>query len=725
MRREFVIRIPASQRVMSIGIIVLVAMASPSFATLSGRVEPDKATPPTSWSGMLRWRLAGPFGGEARRLAVDHQNPDICYLGTGDGQFFRSIDGGQSWHLVLPGFNQRGFSIQTIVVDRRWADRIFLGGWYVRGQTGGGLFVSEDQGKTWRPIVGLQGLPIRALVQSSPDPELFIAGALTGVYRSTNGGADWQLISPDHPDFKNIESVAVDPEDPNVIYVGTWRLPWKTTDGGQTWKLCGNSSVGMIDDSDIFSIAIDHSNRSVVYMSACSGIYRSENAGQSWTKIQGIPASSRRTQIIRQHPLNSSVIYAGTTQGLWMSSDHGQRWRLVTDRRLVVNDIVVHHLRPSIVMLATNQGIMTSRDNSHFSASNTGFSHWTVSTVKIDVENHSRVYAGVLSPGVYSGLFVSHDSGSTWEPYGNGLQGVDVYCLAQSSTQPEIMMVGTNKGLFRSKDRGENWSLVAFNQQSPRTNRELRQRLRRQSTKNAVGKQIAPLNSSVKVIELGFQSRVKDETEQVYCLTESSVIKGSVLHGDWQVIYQAGVGETLMCLVPSKKRPSVLYMGTNRGLKLSYDDGKTWRELSIHGESYPVQAVAEDEATDLLYVGTTLGAFRLDTSQDNYAWTRVGGGLPLISVSVIAVNPHYRHELIVGDQRYGGLFLSSDAGRSWDRIDVGFASSRVSTFCFDFRNSQRLFVGTLSGGIYVGNYVGNVVGYADLEVQEHGLIPTK
>lgn len=705
MRREFALRNVITLQRILMGFVLFVVTVSLPSNTLSNRVEPDEEARLTNRSGALTWRLVGPFGGDARRLAVDHSNPDICYLGTGDGQFFRSVDGGQSWHLVVPGFKQRGFSIQTIVVDRRWAHRIFLGGWYVRGQTGGGLFVSEDQGKSWRPIVGLQGLPIRALVQSERDPDLFIAGALTGVYRSTNGGADWHLISPGHPDFKNIESLAVDPENPNVIYVGTWRLPWKTTDGGQTWKLCGNSSVGMIDDSDIFSIVIDYSNPNVVYMSACSGIYCSENAGQSWTKIQGIPASSRRTQVIRQHPLNSEVIYAGTTQGLWMSSDRGRRWQLITDRRLVVNDIVVHHLRPDVVILATNQGIMTSRDNSRFSASNTGFSHWTVSTVKVDVEDHSRIYAGVLSPGTYSGLFMSHDSGHTWRPFGRGLQGVDVYCLIQSSAQPDVMMVGTNKGLFQSKDRGENWSAVAFHQEYPEPGQKSRQKSRSVDRKQTVKSFKAPL----KVIGLGFQSRLETNTEQVYCLTESLILKGDVVHGGWKVIYQAEAGETLMCLVPSKKSASVLYVGTNRSLKISYDDGKSWREVTVEGQRYPIQAICEDDQEDdLLYVGTALGAFRLDTNQGNYAWTRVGSGLPLVSVSVIGVNPHRRHELVVGDQRYGGLFRSSDAGRNWERIDVGFASSRISTFCFDSTSNQRLFVGTLNGGIYVGSSVGDV-----------------
>ena len=63
---------------------------------------------------------------------------------------------------------------------------------------------------------------------------------------------------------------------PNVIYAGTWHLPWKTTDGGATWT---SIKQGIIEDSDVFSILVDPKQPKVVYLSACSGIYKSEDGG--------------------------------------------------------------------------------------------------------------------------------------------------------------------------------------------------------------------------------------------------------------------------------------------------------------------------------------------------------------------------------------------------------------------------------------------------------------
>ena len=106
-----------------------------------------------------------------------------------------------------------------------------------------------------------------------------------GVYRSTDGGVHWKLISPEgSKELHEVESIAIDPVDPQIIYAGTWHLPWKTTDGGEHWK---NIKQGIIDDSDVFSIIVDPKQPNVVYASACSGIYKSEDRGREVSEDPG------------------------------------------------------------------------------------------------------------------------------------------------------------------------------------------------------------------------------------------------------------------------------------------------------------------------------------------------------------------------------------------------------------------------------------------------------
>ena len=245
-----------------------------------------------------------------RELAADPRDPRRIYLGTADGILYRSDDGGLKWHRMSPGFPHRGASLDEIVVDPRGS--VLVGFWDVGGN-GGGVARSDDGGKTFVMLPGIDGQSVRALAQAAANPDVLVAGTIGGVFRSADLGKTWRRISPeDQAELKNVESVAVDPANPDVIYIGTWHLPWKTSDGGASWELI---HTGMIDDSDVFTMTVDRWNGRKVYATACSGIYRSADGAAKWTRIRGIPASSRRTRSFAQDPDNQDVFYARHHRG--------------------------------------------------------------------------------------------------------------------------------------------------------------------------------------------------------------------------------------------------------------------------------------------------------------------------------------------------------------------------------------------------------------------------
>jgi len=183
------------------------------------------------------------------------------------------------------------------------------------------------------------------------------------MFRSDNSGDTWQqLPTYNTPGLVHVESLAIDPRTANTIYAGTWYLPYKSNDGGQTWRSIKN---GIIDDSDIFAINLDPRNPNHIIASACSGIYETTDAGESWHKVQGIPSQSRRTRAILQHPTIPGLVFAGTTEGFWRSPRGGDSnsWMVATSRQLEINSIAVHPSAPDLVYIATNNyGIMVSRD---------------------------------------------------------------------------------------------------------------------------------------------------------------------------------------------------------------------------------------------------------------------------------------------------------------------------------------------------------------------------
>jgi photosystem II stability/assembly factor-like uncharacterized protein len=391
------------------------------------------------------WSPVGPPGGDARAFAAVPDDPSHLYLGTTNSWLYESNDAGASWHRLAKMPGSDALVLDHILVDPNSPTTLYVAAWRADAP-GGGLWVSHDAGRTWTESMGLHGQSIYAFAQAASDPHLLFAGTMRGVFRSEDSGATWTQISPpDSHEIHEVESLAIDPANPEVVYAGTWHLPWKTTDGGKSWH---NIKQGLIVDSDVFSIIIDPERTKTVYLSACSGIYKSENAGVLFHKIQGIPNEARRTRVLEQDPKDRQVVYAGTTEGLYKTLDGGRHFRRMTDSSVIVNDVFVDPRNPRHVLLATDRGgVLVSEDGGEtFAQSNTGISERKVEALLVDENDPQRLYAGVVNDKNYGGVFVSNDGGRSWKQQGQGLDGRDVYVLAQ--TEKGAVVVGTNAGIF-------------------------------------------------------------------------------------------------------------------------------------------------------------------------------------------------------------------------------------------------------------------------------------
>jgi photosystem II stability/assembly factor-like uncharacterized protein len=369
------------------------------------------------------WRALGPTGGDVHALATDPRNPRVLYLGTTDGHIFISRDSGDHWDLLGRAGDSQDAVVTSIVVSPRDSGTVYASTWTreARGESGG-IYVSRDGGADWQTL-GLAGHAIRALVMARSDPGELVAGALDGVFLSSDSGAHWLRISPKGDrELENVDSIAVDPRDPQILYVGTFHLPWKTLDGGQHWTAI---HAGMIDDSDVFSIAVDRTQPRRIFASACTGIYRSDDAGGQWTRIQGIPSPARRTHVVLQDPAHPEIVYAGTTEGLWKTADAGNSWTLLTPASWVVNALVMQPGTGRLVMGTEQLGVVVSDDGGQFfRVSNDGFNHRQILTLAFD-PRHPGDGLAVLANAPET-ILETKDGGETWFPTGGGLRAEDV-----------------------------------------------------------------------------------------------------------------------------------------------------------------------------------------------------------------------------------------------------------------------------------------------------------
>lgn len=686
----------------------LVAALVLTFSVINGTfaLENGNAEPPV----FKDWEIVGPTGGDVRVVAIDPKDNSRVYASTLDGQIHTSSDGGKKWTL-LTNLNRPQLVLDQMFVDSRDSKIIYASGH--RHKDPGGFFKTKDGGLNWDESKDLKKESIHAMAQSVSDPNIILVGTTNGVWISKDSGDNFKRIeSATNP--VNIDSIAIDPRNANTIYAGTWWRAYKTTDGGKNWRLIKN---GMIDDSDVFAVIIDKTNPEHIISSACSGIYESFNGGELWKKIQGIPSQSRRTRDILQHPTKPATVYAATTEGFWMSSDAGRTWALTTQKNLEINSITVHPNEPNKVFIGTNNyGIMVSNDGGrNFTTTNDKFTSRLTYTITADTERANRLYATTQNTATGGGfVFISNDGGQTWEQ-NKSLDGTRVspFTILQDSINPNTTYLGTNVGIFRSLDRGVNWTQIT----APKKQLvKKKTATKTKTTAKTTPKTTVPAASALPVLPVlipALTEKVKvlantgDGKSGLYAGTDSGLYRSYDLAKGWEKLaFGPEIDPSIFVIYVSPHSPGTIWVGTAvSGLIVSRDDGKTWNKVGGIPEKNPVSSInVNPDKPELMYVGTAQAFYLSKDGGRN--WTRRGGNLPLGNYTSILINPKNTNELYISSalQSDGGIYYSADAGWNWKRVDtktMNLPSRRVWSLAFDPKDSNRIFAATHSSGVYI------------------------
>ena len=599
------------------------------------------------------WQRLGPPGGEVISLAADNQG--TAYLGTPDGHIFTSTDRGDHWELRGRAGGRLDGVVQQIATDIRAPGRLLIAVWFQDPSAGGGVFESLDGGRRWK-LAGLGAEAVRALEHSESSPNIWVAGTRSGVFRSIDNALTWQRITPaDDREFQNVDSLAVAPGDPQIIYVGTYHLPWKTVDGGKTWS---SIASGMIDDSDIMSLRIDGKNPRRIFSSSCSGIYRSEDGGASWTKLQGIPYASRRTQQIVQDPADPRTLYAATTEGLWKTSDSGENWQRVTPRDTVANALVILSGTKSVRILAGTevQGILRSEDGANFSAtSNDGFSHRVIESLAADPQNSSRLLVRIA--GFPNRLFASRDGGIAWAEFPAVPPAKSLAGLYGTKSGWWISFAGG--GLAQFDSAAGKWRLATFREMMPRAIAQKSARSRGSNRAATAQRTVSPRifwlhESSDRVLTASDDGLwIRKSREMQFRKIQSKNLPRPVSH------------------VSVASGNSLLAIAGNSIWKSDFD-ATVWSALPAPRSSGRLLWIQEDSraAPSQWLVGTELGVF----SSSGGPWHLLASGLPAIaSVPLASFGP-----LRLLAMNNGGVYESADSGNTWGRVDSDVETGKVT-----------------------------------------------
>ena len=281
-------------------------------------------------------------------------------------------------------------------------------------KTSGIFFKTINAGSTWSNNNSAPTDGLSCLAVAPSNPNVIYAGSFKGVYRSTDGGTTWTKTSTVNlPDNPSINALAVDPTNPSVVYAGSEGL-FKTTDGGNNWNLNLPGSI-------FRAIVFDPATPSTIYAGSSAGLFRSTDNGNTWTGINtlGFP-TDRDILSMAIDPAAPSTIYVGTRgHGLFKTSNGGSSWT------------------------AINNGI----------TSGFGTNSGIVDDVVIDPANSATLYVNVVGT-----INKSTNGGNSWAPVNNINVGIGINAMVAT---PSTLYVGTvGRGVIKTTDGGISWTGV-------------------------------------------------------------------------------------------------------------------------------------------------------------------------------------------------------------------------------------------------------------------------
>ncbi len=654
-----------------------------------------------STDGGRKWRESPELKNEALySLTQSESNPNVLIVGTFNG-IFRSDDSGSSW-LPLPTYNTPNLvHVESLAIDPRTDNIIYAGTWWLP-------FKSVDGGSTWKSIKNgiIDDSDIFAINIDPRDPNHVIASACSGIYETKNGGEGWRKVQGIPSQSRRTRAILQHPSVPGLVFAGTTEGFWRSERGGDadSWMVTTSRQL------EINSIAVHPSRPEVVYIGTNNyGVMVSYDSGKTFLPTNSGYSGRFANAIVadREMPnrIYSATINTATGGGfLFASNDNGQTWRPSMRNmppRLITYSILQDTLDANIIYLGTNLGVYRSVDR--------GVSWAPVWAANAPRPEPKRKISrrGKKSSG--SAATSARQPPRTASPR---LSDETV-----RRVQEALNRAGYNVGTPDGKAGGQ--TLVATKRYQSDRSLPLTGKLD-EITLAALGlsKGGSPVEETDSASLIltdainGLVHTTDPETMRpgILAATNAGLYRSFDPTKGWQKLpYNGALDPRTTCVSTNLRFPEVIWAGTAAsGVLVTRDGGNTWRQIDGLPRDAAVNTIVQDPLRpDRIYVGTKQAFY---SSHDGGAsWSRRGGNLPFGDFTSILINPRNGDEIFVGNAYQtgeigGGVFRSLNAGKTWARIDPKehrLPSQRIWSLAFDGQDQNTLFVGSHSAGVYV------------------------
>ena len=661
----------------------------------------------------LHWRPIGPFrGGRTKAAAGVPTSPGVFYVGAVNGGVWRTVDYGRTWTPIFD--DQPTGSIGAIAVALSNPDVIYVGSGEGLQRpdlsTGDGVYRSVDGGRSWKHLGLREGQQIPQIAVDPKDPNRLFVAVLghpygpneeRGIFRSIDGGETFQRVLYKDADTGGAD-VVIDPANPRVVYAALWearQAPWengefsgpgsglyKSADGGTTWKALtrglpdferdGLGRIGL-------GIAPSRSSRLFATVATKQGgfLYRSDDAGESWARICDDPRVVERADDfaeVKVDPVNPDIVYTASVV-TWKSTDGGRSFTAF--RGAPGGDdyhrIWIDPLRPATMLLASDQGaVVTVNGGATWSS---WYNQPTAQMFHVNADNAFpyRVCGGQQESGAACVLSRGPEGAITvrdWQP-----TAVEEYGYAvPDPLDPDVIYGGRITRWDRRTRQVQDISPVPLRNAGYRVIR----------TQPIVFSPTDPrtlffASNTVWKTQDGGRSWQQISPDLTRRMWEAPANVGKYRGTDPARPEQRGV---VYALAPSPRDAAVLWAGTDDGLiHRTRDGGKTWQEVTPK-QLVPWAKVSILEAGHF-EAGTAYAAIntlRLDdlrphilrTRNGGSAWQEIVRGLPGGGiVNVVREDPLRRGLLFCGTEQ--AVYVSFNDGDDWQPLRLNMPVTSI------------------------------------------------
>ncbi|MCK4870716.1 MAG: hypothetical protein KAS93_06375 [Gammaproteobacteria bacterium] len=586
-------------------------------------------------------------GTPASDIAIDPTNNNILYAALWGGGIYKSINAGQHWTKMSSG---PGFVVQIVLVD----NAIYA------ISDHHGIYKSTDGGNTWAAInTGLPLAPNQSFIYvsdlTSYNNTLYAATTINTLYSSTNGGASWQHLG-NIPRNVIGESLLITK---NIMLIGTDHSVYQSTDNGKTWQ---QHIIGL-PNTHVTSLFYDK-NTGAIFAGSYNldentkGVYKSIDGGNTWkASASGLDGSivvqkSSRAFAKVAHTLYVATI-AGTNDeqqevggGLYKSTDEGNTWTHITG--LGGNTIWSINATNTQLYAANSTptfgGIFTAKvsDDNYWNIINSGINETSITALHATTD-------GSLFAGSQSGaVFKLGNKG--WIYYDSGLSsnGLPIYNLVDGA--PGTIFAGTLSNLFSGSDTTNSWKQIDLpdlpnKEKTPVNSIYYNNGTIYLGTEQGIlaSKDNGETWNYLNVFQClyAYIGAIRISGDNIYAITGSYVFKNTTKGGQpWiTVTSNLPLDSNLLSLLTSTAYPGMVLVGSNKGLYLTNDGGKTWTESD---QGMPTSTTINKLLSigNVIIAGTNNGVFiSLDGAK---TWSPANKGLPSIfDVHNLTTDGHY------------------------------------------------------------------------------------